>query len=194
MAQMKHHDIQDEIQDGFELAQAPPVGADGAPLPLPPRRVLPPRPRLCEAGPCVNYHGFEIQTEAEDPRALKTSATLPRDATGVESVEGGSVYHPPRSFHTQKHHYCYPTVGVEMRLGSLPVISCNRWHPEVQQYQHELPEIKRDRSKFLKGPHGVRFQEEVAAWERARAEEQSEASEMDRLIAESLTNIGDVTP
>lgn len=196
MPTMRHIDVRDDLQDGFELAPAPAVGPDGVPVVPPVRNYPPPRPRLCEAGPCLNYHRFEIQLDAEDPRGRKVSAELP-DAPGVQRVPGGSVYVAPAAFHVETQHYCYPTPGVETRLGSLPVINCNRWHPMVPfnltpgppKWQRET-----DRATFLASPDGVAYTKAVADWDAARAKEQAEAAELERLIAESLEGNLDLPP
>lgn len=186
MAGMRHNDVTDDLQDGFELGPVPAVGADGVPVVPPMRRPVPARPRLCEAGPCLNYHRFEIQLDAEDPRGRKVSATLP-GVPGVQYVPGGSVYAAPAAFHVESHHYCYPTVGVEMRLGSLPVLQCNRWHPIGDPTSaHTLGSREADRADFLRSDAGVAYEKAVADWEAERAKEQEEADEMERLIAVSL--------
>lgn len=201
MAGMRHNDVTDDLQDGFELGPVPAVGADGVPVVPPMRRPVPARPRLCEAGPCLNYHRFEIQLDAEDPRGRKVAATLP-GIPGVQHVPGGSVYAAPAAFHVESHHYCYPTVGVEMRLGSLPVLHCNRWHPMMPgspplaedpyaraRMNPDLPPMRQrdqDRRAFMASPDGVAYAHAVADWEAARAKEQEEADEMERLIAVSL--------
>ena len=61
---MRRNDVQDELQEGFEIGPLPAVGPDGAPDIPPLRDIPPPRPRLCEAGPCRNYHQFVIQLDA----------------------------------------------------------------------------------------------------------------------------------
>lgn len=105
---MRHIDTQESLQDGIETGPLPAMGPDGSPL-LEPARDLPPDPpRLCAYGPCRNYHTFKIQLDAQNPADV--------------ALHG-------RAFHTEQHHYCYPTVGVETNLGSLPVLECSRWTP-----------------------------------------------------------------
>lgn len=167
---MRSNDVRDDLADGFEVLE-------GAPREEPLRTIPPPRPRLCEQGPCENYHRFDIQTEAEDPRAVKLSIALPAGTRGATPTEGGTLYQAPSAFHVQSHHYCYPTPGVEMNLGSLPVIRCNRWKP-----------IGVSAEWFLeKSEAGKKYQADVAAWEAARAAELKQDEEIDRLIAQSQT-------
>ena len=73
-----------------------------------------PPPRLCEAGPCRHYHRMAVQMDAQNPMAERRDGQLVRHA---------------RVFHTTVSHYCYPDVGIETNLGSLPVLECNRWVP-----------------------------------------------------------------
>jgi hypothetical protein len=72
------------------------------------RATTPPHPRICEYGPCVHYHRFTTQVDAQQP------------ATGGSAV------------HFETHHYCYPTAGVETVLADMPVTECNRWEPTLQ--------------------------------------------------------------
>lgn len=187
MSSKRHHDVQDEMQDGFEVGPVPAVGMDGSPIIEPVRAKPPPRPRLCEAGPCLNYHRFEIQLDAEDPRARTVGTALPAGTPGVQVVPGGAVYLAPAAFHLEVHHYCYPTVGVEMRLGSLPVLQCNRWHPISNLASgHTLGSREPDRLDFLRSDEGVAYLKAVADWDAARAKEQADADEIEQLITESL--------
>jgi hypothetical protein len=180
MSAMRRIDPRDEMADGFELAPAPAVGPDGA-LGMPALRVLPPaRPRLCEAGPCLNYHRFEIQVEAANPRAQTVPVALPAGTPGAQAVPGGTVYQAPAPFHVETHHYCYPTPGVEMPLGALPVIQCNRWNPAPDCGQEANQQM------FSASPEGAKYAADVAGWEAARAAELEEAKEAERLIAQSL--------
>jgi len=185
---MRSHDVQDELQEGFEVGPLPPMGPDGAPLLAPLERTRPPRPRLCEAGPCLHYHRFEIQTEAQDPRAVTVPVALPPGTRGAQEVPGGTVYQAPRTFHVERHHYCYPTSGVEMRLGSLPVITCNRWHPISNPTSaHSLGSRASDREDFWNSVEGVKFAADVADWELEHEKELREAQEVERLIEQSMS-------
>lgn len=127
---MVRNDVQDELAEGFEPAALPPIAPDGG-LELPPLRE-PPRvpPRLCEAGPCRNYHRFRIQLDAAKPLPVRGA-----DGTFIE---------PEAPDHHEDHHYCYPSVGIESKLGSLPVIQCNRWSPisprEIERADDETEE------------------------------------------------------
>jgi hypothetical protein len=180
-------DVQDALQEGFEVAPMPPIGPDGAPQLAPLRRVVPPRPRLCEAGPCRNYHRFEIQVDAANPRATTVPIVLPEGTPGAHPVTGGTVYQPPPVFHVQTHHYCYPSPGVEMALGDLPVTTCNRWDPSVEYPRSscQCPAAVHQ-EKFLASEAGRKHRDEVQRWEEARRAEQREALETEQLIQESL--------
>src|SRR5262245_21225174 len=125
---MRSNDVQDELAEGFEPTALPPVSPDGG-LELPPMREAPRQPpRLCEAGPCRNYHTFKIQLDAQKPMAV--------------GGQDGELEAPEATDHAETHHYCYPAVGIESKLGSLPVIQCNRWSPvsalERRETEHVL--------------------------------------------------------
>jgi hypothetical protein len=111
---MRHNDAQESLADSVELATLPPIGADGHPQLAPNAPTPPEPPRLCEFGPCRNYHTFRIQLDAAQP--------LDPEAHG-------------RVTHAERHHYCYPTPGVETNLGSLPVLECNRWVPTSRLFR-----------------------------------------------------------
>jgi hypothetical protein len=186
MSGMRRINVQDELAEGFELAPAPAMGPDGA-VGMPALRVLAPaRPRLCEAGPCRNYHRFEIQVEAATPRAQMVPVALPAGTPGAQEVPGGTVYQAPASFHVETHHYCYPTPGVEMALGALPVVACNRWNPYHDAITQDAGALWDNRRAFMASPEGAQYTAAVMAWERARAQELEEAAEAERLIAQSL--------
>lgn len=174
---MRSNDIQDDLADGFEVAGVPPVGPDGA-LKMPPMRPsVPPPPRLCEQGPCVHYHQFTIQLDAEQARAAAVAG--PGPSHGALIGAGG------QGFHTETHHYCYPTPGVESRLGSLPIIKCNRWTPKGDD---ELADDAARGDGFLLSSEGKRYLAEQAAWHAARAAEQAaddaETAEAERVMQE----------
>src|SRR6185295_2340607 len=114
VAAMRSNDVRDDLQDGVESAALPPMAPDGG-LELEPAEPLDdPPPRLCEAGPCRHYHRMAVQMDAQNPMAERRDGQLVRHA---------------RVFHTTVSHYCYPDVGIETNLGSLPVLECNRWVP-----------------------------------------------------------------
>lgn len=93
----------------------------------------------------------------------------------------GAVYQSPAVFHVEFHNYCYPTVGVEMNLGALPVTECNRWDPDVDGTTTAV------RRKTWQGTReGRTFEIRVAEWEAARRAEAHEASEAERLVAGAL--------
>lgn len=147
---MRSSDVRDDLADGIDAAPLPPMGPDGGPLLLPTRPAPPLPPRLCEAGPCARYHRLEIQMDAQNPMA--------------EMVDGKLVQHA-RVFHTTTHHYCYPDVGIETNLGSLPVLACNRWAP-----------VK----KLLRSTSAARraYDLDMERWHRDRDDEHDEAMEL----------------
>jgi len=171
MSVMRHIDVRDDLRDGFEPAERP----EQEPV----RQLRPPRPRLCEAGPCANYHRMEIQIEAERPRGRKLPIFLPVGTPGATKLADGTLYQAPAPFHTEVHHYCYPTWGVETNLGSLPVTKCNRWTPHSGRgpMTHE---------EFWDSPPGQKFKAELAAWERHHAEEMALAEATEKYIADAL--------
>lgn len=105
---MKRTDVRDSLADGIELAGPPAAAPNGMPILPTYRDPAPPHPRLCEYGPCVNYHRFVTQVDAQQP------------ASG------------PAAVHFETHHYCYPTSGVETVLADMPVTECNRWKPILE--------------------------------------------------------------
>ncbi len=171
---------QDDLQDGIEPAATPPVAADGGLEFTGMPRLLPPRPRLCQAGPCKNYHRFSIQMDAATPHTRKLPIVLPEGTPGAQPVPGGTVYTSPAGFHVQVSHYCYPTSGVEMILGDLPVTECNRWAP----LGGDGKEISAE--EFLCSPDGFIFADRVRSWDQARAAEVAADEEAERLIEASL--------
>lgn len=169
----------EELQEGYETGPCPP------PL-IPLRSPPPPRPRLCSAGPCRNYHRLEIQLDAEDPRTQKVGIAAPSGNSLVEATADGALYRPPSVFHTETHHYCYPSSGVEITLGALPVVSCSRWHPLPMAGQPvPLADRREAIHLFSNSPVGLQYRADVIAWEAARAIEAESAREAETLIAES---------
>lgn len=149
----------------------------------PRRPELPPRPRLCEQGPCRHYHRLETQVESADPGARRVPVKLPLLPVGAQAVDGGTLYQAPAMFHTAVSHYCYPGVGIEIVLGDVPVVSCSRWDPSQPP---EVAQLAMSRSAFLRGPDGRQYTAALEAWEGARASEAREAEEAEELIASSL--------
>ncbi len=205
MPRMKTQDPHQELQDGFELAPPPPIGPDGAPG-VPPQRTSPPaRPSLCQAGPCRRYHRLVVQVDAEQPGAVRLPIAPAYNHTREDSAltpcpecAKGVLYRAPAAFHVQTHHYCYPDTGIEMPLGALPVVECNRWEPRVppgvilvrgtrgvETRNREQPREAVERL-FWDSAAGQAFRADVAAWEAARAAESLEAAEAERLIAQSM--------
>lgn len=183
---MKTQDPHSDLHDGFEVAPLPPIGPDGAPQ-IPPQRSDPPaRPSLCRAGPCRHYHRLVTQVEAENPRAVRLPIVFPQGTPGAEETPQGTLYRAPPVFHVEAHHYCYPDTGIEMNLGALPIVECNLWDP-IDPDDHQSNETERRRYRFRTTLKGQAYETSVAFWEAARAAEQSEAAEADRLIAQSMT-------
>lgn len=183
---MRTVDPNDDLQDGLEPSVSPPMAADGGLQFSPIRDPLPQRPRLCEAGPCKNYHQLSVQMDAARPHTRRLPIVLPEGTPGAAVIQGGTAYTSPATYHVQVSHYCYPTSGVEMILGDLPVTKCNRWAPLGPQRDSEGSPLSISPRDFLRTPAGQMFEADVRNWERARAEEASEADEAERLIEESM--------
>jgi hypothetical protein len=105
---------------------------------------------LCEAGPCRNYHRFEIQLDVTRPIAerLEQNGKLAGEA-------------PPMPFHVRVHHYCYPNQGIETDLGDLPVLSCNRWEPKIGV---EIREEAARVDAFMASDDGHAYKTALDAW------------------------------
>lgn len=188
MPRMKTQDPHQELQDGFELAPPPPIGPDGAPG-VPPQRTSPPaRPSLCQAGPCRRYHRLVVQVDAEQPGAVRLPIVLPEGTPGAQQTPQGTVYRAPAAFHVQTHHYCYPDTGIEMPLGALPVVECNRWDPQgAPSGRGDWADPEEwSRATLKSSISGRKYLADLALWESARAAEALEAAEAERLIAQSM--------
>jgi len=161
---MHSNDAQDMLSD-FEPRPLA-IGPDGGIELTEQAKIIPPPPRLCEAGPCRHYHRFVIQLDAEAPRGQ-----------GVEP--GGKIIGLPESqpFYTSTKHYCYPAVGIETELGALPVLECNFWEPLIAL---EVREIDERRERFLASELGQKFRDAQAAW---RAQISAELDEGDEVAA-----------
>jgi hypothetical protein len=165
-------DVQDELARDFEPSPLPPPGPDGA-LELPAMHKVPPRPpRLCEAGPCRHYHTFQIQLDAQKPMPVRRP--------------DGSTDHAATPDHVETHHYCYPTVGVEMKLGALPVLQCNLWDPipaaEVKQHDDAI-------EAWLKTETGQTFERDLTDWRTANDEL---AAELDQAALEAAQDLSEM--
>lgn len=82
--------------------------ANGAAMLQPVRDLGPEPPSLCRVGPCRHYHRLVTQMPAMDPMDVATHG---------------------RTFHVAIDHVCYPQTGIEIELGSTPILDCNRWVP-----------------------------------------------------------------
>jgi hypothetical protein len=130
---MKTQDPSQDLQDGVDLARDI--------QPESQRTLAPPHPRICEAGPCRNYHRLEDQ------------------------IDDGSTMGTP-TFHVRVTHYCYPSPGIEMPLGALPVVRCNRWDPiVVEAMTDEDAALIRRRHLFENSFRGTEYAAQVRAWE-----------------------------
>lgn len=154
---MRSNDVRDDFQDGIDAAPMPAMAPDGGLAFTPARPISEPPPRLCEVGPCRHYHRLAVQMDAANPMS--------------ERHPDGSVVHHARLFHTQVSHYCYPDVGIETELGSLPVIECNRWVP--------IGRLRRPKA-LLRG-----YQRELAAWDDRR---EREAEGLDAAVADDAAD------
>lgn len=180
MPEMKTTDSPGDLSGGFEPAPGP-----GVPTP----RVTPSHPRLCEAGPCINYHRLEVQVEAADPMARKVPVRLPVLKPGMVEVVDGTLYQGPAVFHTAVSHYCYPSPGIEMPLGAVPVVQCNRWRPGERASNGDV--LPWDFSSngpgdFWQSREGKRYIAELTAWQEARERAVADDQEAERLIAEGM--------
>ncbi len=166
MKSTRHGHAQEDAIEGFDEAELPGFGPGGiAGSQNDDRKLAPPPPRLCEAGPCVHYHRFEIQLDAEGPKA------------GAVEVGGKLVGDAGKQpFYVRVHHYCYPDVGIETELGSLPVLKCNRWSPITPHAKKTQDQV---RAEFWQSEEGLAFAAERHEWERARAEERAAEDELD---------------
>lgn len=163
MARMRSHDIPGKLAEGFEGAPLH-ISPDGGIAMSPEARELPPPPRICEQGPCRNYHRFTHQLDAEQP--------IGGDVEQGE-LHGKVTGDPgPKLFYKKTHHYCYPTAGIELELGEMPMLECNRWDP----IQYEDAALRERRDAFYRSPEGRRYREELAEW-RAALEEHQRALE-----------------
>jgi hypothetical protein len=147
---LKSTDVRDELANSFDIAPLPPPGPDGA-LDLPPMKPKDtPPPRLCEAGPCIHYHRFQIQLDAET-------------AKGDRLEPGGQIAGeaPTGAFHAQVHHYCYPTAGVETILGELPVMTCNHWDPISPEHRARMA---RNAATYFESPDGKIYLRQLSDW------------------------------
>jgi hypothetical protein len=177
MRPMRSNHAQEDPIEGFDTAGLPPMGPEGIPG-AHDRKLAPPPPRLCEAGPCRNYHRFEIQLDVEGPKAA--------------AIEPGGkmIGAPPKQpFHVRVHHYCYPTTGVETELGSLPVMKCNRWDPIDAA---EVTAIDARHEQFFQSEAGRRYVAELGQWQADRdAEAALEDLEGDELATWITLNVRD---
>jgi hypothetical protein len=172
---MRHNHAQDDAIEGFDESELPAMGPGGI-AGAHDRKLAPPPPRLCEVGPCVHYHRFAIQLDAEGPKAASVLA-------------GGKLEGPPpeQPFHIRVHHYCYPDVGIETELGSTPVMQCNRWSPMPPSQAAMI--ATRNSEFFANDPRGQKYVAEMQAWESARDELEADAE--DPIATWVTTNLRD---
>lgn len=170
----KHRDLQGDLAEEFEPSPLP-IGRDGAPVLEPLRPDKKPYPRLCEAGPCVHYHRMETQFDAAAPIAERVE-------------EGGKLVgiSPGAPFHTKVHHYCYPDVGIETDLGSMPVVTCNRWEP-ITDHRGQLDQY---RAMWLASSAGKAHIAEVEAWkaEQAKPEPEEQVDPLSLFVTMHVTD------
>lgn len=177
----------DDMADGIDLTRPVPMTQDGSPVLPPARSPLPPRPSLCTAGPCAHYHRLEIQVDAESPRGRRLPVVVAAGTPGIQTAGGGQTYTPPAAWHTQVSHYCYPDTGVEMTLGSTPVVACNRWRPE-DWLEWRPGDVRQAAMSIGHASHTSceSYLRDVEDWERLRKQELEDDDEAERLIRESM--------
>lgn len=159
MALMRSHDVTTELEDELEPGPVA-IGPSGIHI-RDNAKSIPPPPRLCEAGPCRHYHRFAAQLDAETP----IGDDVQQGGKQSGRVTGGGGSQP---FHVETHHYCYPTVGIELQLGPTPVLECSLWEPVTTE---EVLEAQDRRDAFLKSPRGEAYARELADWHKAREDE-----------------------
>lgn len=141
----------------------------------PPPRPFDPPPRLCEQGPCRHYHALGILVDAERPKG----AGVGEDGRLVGQGEVGPD-------HVGRHHYCYPDVGIETELGSLPVVECNRWDP-CPTNDAARSEARR---RYLESDNGQAYLTAVVAWKErqqfANEEMLRDAEDAERVMADAM--------
>lgn len=170
MLPMRTVDPSQELQDGFDPAAVPPLASEGG-LELPPvPAARPERPSLCHVGPCRRYHRLEIQMDHQQgsPLQLPLGLELPAGTRGVTRDSLGARYAAPPTFHVQVSHYCYPDTGIEMPLGAMPVVKCNRWEPR--------------NPGWMDTPEGRQWARDLATWERERAADEASDREAQRVL------------
>lgn len=96
------------------------------------------------------------------------------------------MYRARASFHVETHHYCYPSMGIEMPLGSLPVVDCNLWDPEPSGVG-DGPSLREGRrAEFWSSGPGADHLTALKRWEDNRAVADAEDEEARQLIARSM--------
>lgn len=174
----------DALADGWEPSPPPHVGPDGLAIGPPSVENVPPYPSLCEAGPCVHFHRFEIQVEATSPLSQQVPIELP-DGPRVEATPGGKVYRPLPVFHTRVERYCYPDTGIELELGSTSMVRCNRFSPVGGWEEYRRPRMRKPTDENPSGDsRSQSYIAKVKAWKDARAKEAHEAADVEREINE----------
>lgn len=177
---MRHNDIQDELQEGWDPAPLPPVAPDGG-IEIQSLRVAAQAPpSLCEAGPCRHYHVFQMELDVQKPLA--------------DRVERGTLIGAPPDIpvvvQTQK--YCYPDVGIELGpLGEHNIMSCNRWSPIAE---HERKHDDEMRARFFETDAGKQYRTVLDAWIASQRELNAELAEMPELPTEFIPHDGKDRP
>ena len=121
------------------------------------RPSVPPPPSLCAQGPCAHYHKFTTQLDAEGARA---AGVVPGGSQHGRLIGAGSEV-----FHTESHHYCYPSPGVSNTLGALPVMDCSLWSPIDGATDAAIHERRR---MFLVSGDGSLYRATLARWHHDR--------------------------
>lgn len=178
---MRTLDPHDELKEGWEPSQVPPMGPGAGAFPAPEVPLLPPRPSLCHAG-CAHYHRLVMQTDAAEPTPVEIMATLPRESRFARPGPAGrTIVRSLPVIHHEIAHYCYPSAGIEIVLGSKPVVECNRYQRLAgRDFIRPAPNARPE----LDWPDG--YVEAVKEWEEGYQRLQAESDEFDKMVDEAL--------
>lgn len=134
-----------------------PGPAPGAQSPDPP--LIPERPSLCHSG-CVHYHRLVLQADAAEPQEMELEVDLPESRFAKRQPNGRMRVRSLPVIHHEVAHYCYPSSGIEIVLGSAPVVECSRYERQgkprfddthmraLKQWREEYAALKSEADAF----------------------------------------------